>query len=100
MMGRMRSLDPETLASYRSPRYVVHTGADDLTLALDVPNPGLGGLPRGHGAAGGCLATARNPCCQARTPPPHPAAPADLRAWRGERGWPPLDGWGSCAGRG
>ncbi|MDG6349289.1 DUF3293 domain-containing protein [Luteimonas sp. 8-5] len=96
----MRSLDPETLASYRSARYVVHTGADDLTLALDVPNPGLGGLMRVHGAASACLVTAYNPYSQERTPAQNEAANAELRAWLEERGWPLLEGYGSCAEEG
>lgn len=96
----MRFLDPETLASYRSAHYVVHTGAVDLTLALDVPNPALADLMRAHGAASACLVTAYNPYSQERTPARNEAANAGLRAWLEARGWPLLEGYGSCADEG
>jgi hypothetical protein len=96
----MRSLDPETLASYRSARYVVHTGTGDLTLVLDVANSGLAELMRTHGVASACLVTACNPYSQERTPAQNEAANAELRAWLEERGWPLLEGYGSCAEEG
>lgn len=96
----MRFLDPETLASYRSARYVVHTAGGDLTLALEMPNPGLAELMRAHGATSACLVTACNPYSQERTPAQNETANAGLRAWLEERGWPLLEGYGSCAGEG
>lgn len=96
----MRSLDPGTLASYRGARYVVHTGAGDLTLVLDVPSPGLAGLMRAHAATSACLVTAYNPQSQERTPAQNEAANAELRAWLEGRGWPLLEGYGSCAEEG
>lgn len=92
----MRSLDPETLASYRSARYVVHTGAGDLTLELDVSNPGLADLMRDHRVASACLVTAYNPYSQERTPAQNEAANGELRAWLERHEWPLLEGYGSC----
>ena len=96
----MRSIDPETLASYRSARYVVHAGATDLVLRIDVASPGLAELMRAHGATSACLVTAYNPYSQERTPAQNEAANAGLRAWLERRGWPLLEGYGSCADEG
>lgn len=75
---------------------MVRTDTDTIVLELDVPNPGLSGLMRAHGAGSACLATAFNPFSQARTPAWNEAANARLRAWLEERGWPILAGEGCC----
>ena len=92
----MRVLDAATLASYRAARYVVQGGPNDLTLALDAPNPGLSDLMRTRGATSACFVTAYNPYSQERTPAQNEAANAALREWLEGQGWPILEGAGCC----
>ena len=95
-MSGMRSIDAETLASYRTARYVVRTGSSEFILRLDVPNPDLAALMRTHGATSACFVTAYNPYSQERTPAQNEAANSVLREWLEGQGWPILEGAGCC----